>query len=184
MEEYRVRDLMIPLSEYATVSEDATLLEAVQALEKAQHEFDTTHYRHRVVLVLDGEGAVTGKLNQLDILRALEPRYEKMESHKGMSRYGFSKDFIELTLEENGLWDTPLEHICQKVVRRTVREFMHVPDDEECVEEETSLDSALHQLIVGRHQLLLVTKGEDFTGILRLYDMFAGVFQLIKECRV
>ena len=44
---------MVPLSEYATVSEDATLFEAVSELEKAQEEFDHTRYRHRAILVMD-----------------------------------------------------------------------------------------------------------------------------------
>jgi hypothetical protein len=39
MKNFRVKDLMVPLSEYATVDEDATLYEAVVALEKAQEEY-------------------------------------------------------------------------------------------------------------------------------------------------
>ena len=60
MKTYKVGDLMVPLSEYATVSDDATLLEAVNALEKAQEEFDHTRYRHRAVLVLDKQGTTIG----------------------------------------------------------------------------------------------------------------------------
>ena len=37
---YTVRELMIPLSEYATVTVGATLYEAVMALEEAQLDFD------------------------------------------------------------------------------------------------------------------------------------------------
>ena len=53
MKSLTVFELMVPLSEYATVSEDSTLFEAVLALEKAQDEFDKTRYRHRAVLVFD-----------------------------------------------------------------------------------------------------------------------------------
>ena len=45
MDDYRVKDLMVPLSEYATVSEDATLYEAVAELEKAQEEFNLIDVR-------------------------------------------------------------------------------------------------------------------------------------------
>lgn len=72
-------DVMVPLSEYATVDEGATLVEAVQALEKAQEAFDRNRYHHRAVLVLDGQKNVVGKLSQLDILGALEPKYELIE---------------------------------------------------------------------------------------------------------
>ena len=55
---------MVPLSEYATVPEDASLYEAVVALEKAQKEFKThlvkapeefgsKRHPHRAILVLD-----------------------------------------------------------------------------------------------------------------------------------
>ena len=46
-----VRYLMVPLSEYAVVSKEATLYEAVVALEKAQEKFDKTRYRYRAILV-------------------------------------------------------------------------------------------------------------------------------------
>ena len=185
MEESRVKDLMVPLSEYATVSEDATLLEAVNALEKAQEAFDDTRYRHRAILVMGEGDTIIGKLTQLDVLKALEPKYQNMKKqHKGMTQYGFSREFIELTFDECCLWDTPLEDICKKVDQRLVKEFMYTPTEGEYVTEDTSLDTAIHQLIIGGHQSLLVTRGDAITGILRLTDIFVVVFQIIKECRL
>ena len=49
MKTVTVKELMVPLAQYATVSEDATLLEAVIALKKAQEGFDQTRYRHRAI---------------------------------------------------------------------------------------------------------------------------------------
>ena len=40
MKQTKVRDLMVPLSDCATVSDQATLYEAVMALEQAQIKFD------------------------------------------------------------------------------------------------------------------------------------------------
>jgi len=53
MKDTPVKTLMVPLSEYATVAQDATLYEAILALENAQAEFDETRYRHRAMLVYD-----------------------------------------------------------------------------------------------------------------------------------
>jgi len=39
MKETTVKELMVPLSEYAVVNKDATLYEAVVELEKSQEEF-------------------------------------------------------------------------------------------------------------------------------------------------
>ena len=44
---YIVKDLMVPISEYATVPVGATLFEAVLALEEAQLNFDRSKYQHR-----------------------------------------------------------------------------------------------------------------------------------------
>ena len=100
MENYTVKELMIPLSEYATVTEDATLYEAVLALEKAQENFEDKHtrYRHRAILVLDKGDKVIGKLSQLDVLKALEPKYRDMIEGAGSHRYGFTKKFMKSML--------------------------------------------------------------------------------------
>lgn len=73
-----VKDLMVPLAEYATVSEEASLFEAVTALEEAQKWFKRSQYPHRAVLVYDKEKRIVGKLTMLDVLIALEPKYGQM----------------------------------------------------------------------------------------------------------
>ena len=46
-----VRDVMLPLDEYAVVSEDDTLFDAFLALEKAQKKRPPGRQKHRAVLV-------------------------------------------------------------------------------------------------------------------------------------
>ena len=53
MDTYNVKDLMVPLDEYATVSENTNVLDAIHALEEAQKAFDPNRYPHRAVLVVD-----------------------------------------------------------------------------------------------------------------------------------
>jgi len=189
---YTVKDLMVPLSEYATVSEDASLYEAVVALEKAQDEFSThlekapeefvtKRHPHRAILVLDKNGDVAGKISQLDALRALEPKYSEMHDGTGMHRYGFTKKFMQSLLENYRLWDSPLEVIRAKSDTIPVSSFMYVPTEGEYVDEDATQDEAIHQLVVGHHQSLLVTKEGKITGILRLSDVFAAVFYKMKE---
>lgn len=179
-----VKDLMVPLAEYASVPEDATLYEAVLALEKAQADFDHTRYRHRAVLVLDRGGRVVGKLSQLDVLRALEPRYAELCDRSGLSRLGFTKQFMRSMLTHYHLWDGALRDICRKAGEQKVAAVMYAPSEGEYVEEGATLDEAIHQLIIGHHQSLLVTREGTIVGILRLTDVFAAVFHVMKECRL
>jgi CBS-domain-containing membrane protein len=61
---------------------------------------------------------------------------------------------------------------------------MHTPTEGEYVRQDASLDVAIHQLIIGQHQSLLVTdKAGEIVGILRLTDVFAAVFHKLKECK-
>jgi CBS domain-containing protein len=184
MKSYKVSELMVPLSEYATVSEDANLFEAVLALEKAQEKFEEKHtrYRHRAILILDRDQKVVGKLSQLDVLKALEPKYRDMLQGKGSHRFGFSKKFMQSMLQEYKLFANPLEDICRKAGEKNVKEFMYAPEEGEYVEEDASLDRAIHQLVMGHHQSLLVTRNEKIVGVLRLTDVFAAVFHKMKEC--
>ena len=184
MKSYTVNELMVPLSEYATVSEDATLYEAVLALEKAQENFEDKHtrYRHRAILILDKNGKVVGKLSQMDLLKALEPKYQSMIEGRGPQRFGFTKQFMKSMLQEYHLFADPLEDICRKAGEKNVKEFMYTPSEGEYVTENASLGEAIHQLIMGHHQSLLVTRDEKIVGILRLTDVFAAIFHKMKEC--
>lgn len=67
MKNYKVKELMVSLSKYATVEETATLFEAVLALEKAQDAYQGTKYPHRAILVLSTNGQVLGKVSQMDV---------------------------------------------------------------------------------------------------------------------
>ncbi len=184
MKKILVKELMVPLADYATVSEEATLFEAVMALEEAQKRFDQSRDRHRAILVLDKDGRVTGKLSQLDLLKGLEPRYDRIGDLRGTSRLGFSAEFISSLIKNYGLWEKPLDDLCRKAAQKKVKDFMYTPTEGEYVREDATLDQAIHQLIVGHHQSLLVTRGKEIVGILRLTDVFREVCQMIKACEI
>ena len=184
MKSYSVKELMVPLSEYATVQDDATLYDAVLALEKAQENFEDRHnrYHHRAILVLDKAGNVVGKLSQLDVLKALEPKYQDMIQGRGSHRFGFTKAFMQSMLEDYSLFASPLDDICRKAGVQPVKKYMYTPTEGEYVSDEATLEVAIHQLVMGQHQSLLVTQGGKIVGILRLTDVFAAVFHKMKEC--
>ena len=93
MKDINVREMMVPIEEYSTVRQDATLREAIVALEKAQTEFDATRYRHRAILVYDDE-RIVGKISQMDVIKALEPDYAGKLEHADLTRFGLTAEFI------------------------------------------------------------------------------------------
>jgi CBS domain-containing protein len=179
-----VKDLMIPLKNYATVSEDATLYEAVKALKEAQNEFDKSIYRHRAVLVYDADGKIVGKLSQPDVLKALEPKYEDVFNPEGMDRFGINQEYVRKMIRELGLLKPPLDDICRIAAAVRVKNIMYTPTEGEYIAETASLSEAVLLLVAGHHQSLLVTRGKEIVGIIRLTDVFKKISDLIESCEI
>lgn len=179
-----VKDLMVPLNEYATVPQGATLHEAVLALEKAQIAVDPSQYKHRAVLVLDSRNHIVGKLSMFDILTALEPKYAQLEAEGVLSRSGYSPRFINDLLKDNALWSQPLQFICSRATELKVADFMETPEAGVYIDENATLGEAIHQMVMLQKHSLLVTGAEGPAGILRLSDVFKQICDRIKACDV
>ncbi|MFO7554959.1 MAG: CBS domain-containing protein [Desulfobacterales bacterium] len=184
MQSILVRDMMIPIKDYAAVSEDATLYEAVKALKEAQIKFDLSPYHHRAVLVYDANGKIVGKLSQLDGLKSLEPKYEDVFNPEGMDRFGINQEYIRKMIRELGLLKPPLDDICRIAAAVKVKNIMHSPTEGEYISETASLSEAVLLLVVGSHQSLLVTRNKEIVGILRLSDVFKKISDLIESCKI
>ncbi len=182
MKTMRVSEIMVPLSEYATVSENDTLRDAVAALKQSQANFDQARYRHRAILVFNKNKDIVGKVTFLSILRALEPKYDEMLSDKGPLHMGFTRKFQQAMYESLKLWQDPLGHVCRKAAEVRVKTFMVSPEENEMIGRNQELGEAIHQLVIGHHQSLLVTEDKKVIGVLRLTDVFEAVAENILAC--
>lgn len=180
MKVIKVKDMMVPLEEYATVNEDATFKEALLALENAQKEFDASRYRHRAILVFDKDSQnIVGKISIFDVLSALEPKYERLEEIRRLSRSGISSDTLKNLMDDYYLWDQPFETLLEKASKMIVKNFMYIPTKGEYIDEDASLSEGIHALVMGHHHSLLVTKRGKITGILRVTDIFEKICRAI-----
>lgn len=184
MESITVKQMMIPLDDYATVSEDATLYEAVNALKESQKSLDEERHKHRAILVYNNKGKIVGKISQFDVLKALEPKYHRVGDFKELDGYGINADYIRNLIKELGLLQKPVDNICRKAAAIKVKHVMHSPSEGEYVDESATLNEAVIQLLMGKHQSLLVTRGKDITGVLRLSDVFTKVADEISSCTI
>jgi len=184
MQSTKVKELMVPLAEYATVSENATLNEAILAMEAAQKNVEQGREKHRAILVLDKNRRVVGKLTQWDVSAGIEPEYRAIENITETSRFGFSPEYIRSMMKEYGLWRKPLADLCRKASEISVKDIMSKPAPGEYIEEDASLDEAIHLLVMGRYQSLLVKKGNSITGILRMSDVFKGICDKVRTCSI
>jgi len=61
---------MVSLNDYVSISEDATLFDAIKELKHAMHSRGGAWHGHRSVLVLGNEGKLAGLLTMSGLLRA------------------------------------------------------------------------------------------------------------------
>ncbi len=185
MHKYLAKDLMVPISEYATVEIGTPLIEAVQALEKAQGRYTESKYQHRAVLVMDKCGNVVGKITQLRALKAIEPKFDYINEIAEIKKFSFSEDYL---VELRSAYRTKGEIINKKTLttasQKKVEEFMQTHSPGEYISEDGNLDQAIHKLVSGRHLSLLVTKDDKITGILRVADVFSAVFGEITALKI
>jgi CBS domain-containing protein len=179
----KVKDIMVPIEEYATVEEGATLGEALMALESAQKHQAADRYKHRAVLVYGKKGDIVGKISQLDLIKGLERGYTYVEDLQKVSYSGYTRNFLKSMAQKHNLWSEPLKDICRKGSTLKAKDIMYKPVEGEYVDANASLDEAIHQLVMGRHQSLLVTEKSKITGILRLTDVFAEICDAMKTCQ-
>jgi CBS domain-containing protein len=178
-----VKDIMIPLAEYPTINEDFTIYEAVLALEEALKQSDM-NYKHRAILVLDKNKDIVGKLSHIALMKGLESGYKNMKESISSLHTDFSPAFMKSMLEKYQLWEKPLDHLCGKAATRKIKDIMYVPSEGEYITKEETLDKAIHQIVMGQYQSLLVTSEGKTTGILRASDVFVHICNMIKTCQL
>jgi CBS domain-containing protein len=177
-----IKGLMVPISDYATVHENASLAEAIRALENEKKRYGDAPYRHQSLVVIDSHQHVVGRLSQVDMMRAFEPGYSKIEEPKWFGRSGLSKKMLADIREQFQLWEQPLEAMCQTVSKTKVRDHMQAPTEGEFVSEDDTLNIAAHRIVMGRHHSLLVTRGNVIVGVLRSTDLFNALYDMMESC--
>ncbi|WP_291329571.1 CBS domain-containing protein [Desulfovibrio sp. UCD-KL4C] len=181
MENIKVKDLMIPVKEYSRIKKHTTIHQAMLKLIKEGNDKNLSH-PHRDILVEDENGKTIGKLTILDIFIHMEPSYFKfLSSNKNNF---LDRKFVQRVFKDFNLWDEPMTTICSSISEVKVEKIMYKPALSEILDEDDSLDKALHSYIMGIHQPLLIQKNGTITGVLRLGDVFEKVRDSILTCAI
>lgn len=177
MKDILVKTVMIPLSNYVTIKADNTLYDVFQILEKNKA---AGNHAHRDAMVVDDDGNFKGKVTMLDIFKTLEPNYNKV--FKNYEDGTLTKDFVMNAVRDFNLWLEPIKNLCERGAGIKVSEIMNTPEEYEYLQEDDSLEKALHEYVIGVHQPLIVKNGDKVTGILRFGDLFEVVRDQMLSC--
>jgi len=184
MERETVGDFMVHISDHATVSEKATLQEAAASFETDSREKDPR--ARRIVLILDSSGEPVGEIGDLEVLRSLEPGYKAIGDLRSTSPSGLNIEFLKSMLRDYNLWQDPLGALCTKAAGIRVEELDYRAVSGRFVTVDTPLNEAIHLLVVGQHETLLVKGSESgkVVGVLHRRDVFREILERIKACKL
>lgn len=179
MERKTVKDLMVPLENYAVVDENATLLEAILALDKSQEQLETKRQPHRAILVINNRGEVIGKIGQLAFLKALEPKYQALSDRGALAKVGISAEFLSSMMESFRSQGAELSQLCRRAASIKAKDIMSPV--KESITASSGLGEAIHQFIHTQALSLLVEENNKVVGLLRLSDLFDEIAETMRS---
>ena len=179
MDSKKIRDLMVPLDEYPMVKDDATLLDAIDALERAQKNLPPGRQPYRAVLITNLEGKVIGKIGQLALLNALEPKYSVLGDMSRLYRAGVSSEFVDSMMEHFRFFQDNLSDLCARASTLMAKDVMHPVA--ESIDEEAPLKEAINKIVTQQTLSLLVTRGSEVVGLIRLSDLADEIAAQMKQ---
>lgn len=180
LDEKTVRDLMVPIEQYAVVSEDATLLDALYALDHTQKLNDESSHQHRAVLVRSHSGRIIGKVGHLAFLRAVRTTREQFSSSSQLDRAGVHEEMMQASERAYRLLSEDVCDLCSQARTIHVRQAMHPVSER--IEENANLLDALDAFDRWQTLSLLVTRYDRAIGLLRVVDLFDEIASIMKRC--
>jgi len=170
---------MVPLEEYPVVSEEATLLDALITFDDAMKKRDRTRQPYRAVLVSGAGGRIVGKIGQLGFLKALEPQRAILGDMGKLAVAGVSSQFISSMMDHFRFFQDSLMDLCRHARHIKVKEVMQTVTDN--IDENASLGEAITRIVALQTLSILVTRGGEVVGVLRVSDLCQEVAQQMKN---
>jgi len=156
MERKRVKDLVVPLSDYPHLPYWGTLKEAIMQLRVA---YETGHH---TVLVFDESYKLVGMLFESDILKGIEPKFAR-----------HYEEGVPI------LWDELLASGLEKQLQGPIKDYMS--EVKTRIDVEDKILKASHIMVHDNVYLLPVMDGEKLIGVIRMGDLFQEITRVIVE---
>ena len=163
-EEKRVKDVMIPLEEYTTLTRDQTVKEAILKLKKSFTDKVSTsrimETGHRSILVFSRKGEVMGVLAIKDLLSAIMPAYINAPKPSMADSIQYSPMF----------WHGMFTKEVQNLINKKIEEVMSPAPLE--IDSESNLMEAAYMMVTNNVRRLVVMGKGKVAGMIREQDLF------------
>ncbi|SDB40613.1 hypothetical protein SAMN05660653_01952 [Desulfonatronum thiosulfatophilum] len=177
-----IKDLMRPVGEFPRISAQAYFYEVMQTLGEANEAYLSGKSPQRTLLVEDN-GVIVGKISPKDVVRGLEPQYDKIDSFSDAIRYGVPH-IVKSMKKDYMLWHEPLGDLCRKAGEIKAAKLYSKPGELQAVKITDNMDNAFHLFVTSGHDTLYVMDGDAIVGLLRFSDVYAAICKIVSECKI
>ncbi|MCK9240985.1 CBS domain-containing protein [Desulfocurvus sp.] len=175
-----VKSFLVPVAKFPQIDQSATFAEAVLALEKAQEEYASGKREQRILLVRGEGGRIAGKLSPIDVVRGLEPDYDKIVPAPASAFV--SSTYVINTMKDLALlWSSPLADLCATARNLRIKDFLRAPEASQRIGIDDTLNAAFHRFVLFRHDSLFVMDGHKLVGMLRFSDVYREIVHRVKQ---
>jgi CBS domain-containing protein len=179
--EKKIRDLMIPIKDYAVTSADGTLQDAILEMRRIYCEVETgkcTEAGHRTSLVMSPDGKLDGIIDFQCILRALIPEITGKLSDK-LAALGLSIAFAEADAHDLDEARAGFKERVLKNARTKVGDIMLKLRGQ--LDADADMMEALKLMHRNRVTVLPVFEGDEIVGVLRDSDLFLAIANILSD---
>ncbi len=170
----RIREIMIPVTQYPSVRDNATLRDAIAVIVSAELEVDLKRSLPRVILVFDGIDVLVGYIRRRDIMRGLEPNFlvsQPLEYRQKLFDVSVDPNLSELTHDRvvNGI---------QSQADRPVSDVMRPL--EATIDADDHVMKAVYEMVSLNVSLIPVLHEGHLVGVVRSVDVFRELAELLR----
>ncbi len=177
----KVRDLLVPLSEYAVTTVDKPLKEAAPTLRRIYCQVEDgkcTEAGHRTILVLDNSGRLVGILDFKSILKVLIPEIAGGITAR-LEALGVSIAFAQADTPD--LDEARISFRARVLKNAETRVGDVMLKIKGTISADADLLEALKMIYNNKITVLPVYEGEKLVGVLRDSDLFLVVADILME---
>lgn len=177
-----VKDLMVPVADLYSVDIDASFVDAMTALSNALSEFKAGKRQTRLLIVKDKTGKMVGKLSPADVIRSMEPNYDKIidsDTSVRVEQFDYVIDKLRQGLESAS---TPWDNLVEIARSHKVRDMVRKPTKIQMINENESLNEAFHRFVLRKNNNLFVTDDNgNLVGVLDMPSLYGAIVEKVKE---
>lgn len=191
-EEKRVKDIMIPIAAYDSVSVDARLCDALSILKRHDEALKQCggDVPHRTLFVVDGKETIVGKLSMYDLIRGLVPESAKKPEVSKAYHLMLSSRAKEVTeavsdFQEEFKWlkNTFFDLVSQES-QKWVKDVMS-PVKKSVIQEGDRINQAIFAMFKEQVRQQVIYRGTKPVGVINLNVIFTELLSIAgPECGI